>query len=393
MLDSIDIGTSGLTAFSKELQTISNNVSNLNTIGFKGSRSEFSDFFAQGNNGQVGGEAAPVGAGLNTLSSVINFTQGQVNNTGNDLDAAINGLGFFVLHDKTGNTVYTRDGQFQFDSSGYLESTTNGDRVQGLNAQGALQDISLSSIKTNPAKATTSMTFTGGLSTGDPDHTVNNVNVIDAAGGTHSLTVDFRNNNSTTAGDWIVTVSDGTTAVATGHIQFLNGVIDPAHSTLSFTYSPSGVAPLPITLTVAPGTTSAATGTTSTLAASTVDGYAQGTITKASYDQTGHLVVTYTNGQTSQSQQLAIATFQDTSVLTPHSGNLFTSSNPTAASLGVASGNTTISADSLEASNVDLSKEFSEIIVTQRGYQASSELISTANQMLNTLIQMKGQTS
>jgi flagellar hook protein FlgE len=146
---------------------------------------------------------------------------------------------------------------------------------------------------------------------------------------------------------------------------------------------------MPLSLTLDPSTTEPSSGS-STLAVETIDGFGQGTVTASSFDANGNLVVTYSNGQTDKSQQLALASFASNDTLVPVSGNNFVTGNEQSVTLGTAqTGVTTIDSSSLEASNVDLSTEFSDIIITQRGYQASSEVISTANQMLDTLIHMK----
>ena len=389
MLDSIHIGTSGLIGFSKQLQTISNNVANLNTPGFKGSNSQFTAFFSQGGNsalkGQGGGQT---GSGLGTLPSVVNFAQGQINQTGNDLDAAINGNGFFILRSSSGQTLYTRDGQFKFDAKGILVNA-NGDHVQALNAQGVLQDISLNGARSNPAAASTGITMTGSLSTIDANKLIGGVTVTDSAGGTHTLSVNFQNNTAVTPGSWLVTVKDGATTVGTGEVRFTGGILNPAFNTVSFTYSPVGATALPLTLTMDPSSTSPTSGTSS-LAVSTIDGYGTGDLTQATFDAEGHVVLSYSNGQTTRNQTLALATFSSLNDLHAVNGNSFTTTNQQGITVNVArTGITTITADSLEQSNVDLSKEFSEIIITQRGYQAASELVSTANQMLDTLLRMK----
>ncbi|MFZ6756290.1 flagellar basal-body rod protein FlgF [Undibacterium sp. Ji50W] len=390
MLNSIKIATTGLTGFSKELQTISNNVANLNTPGFKGSNAKFSSFFSHDGDSASGGhQGAASGAGLAVLPSVVNFAQGQINQTGNDLDVAVDGNGFFVLRDSQGQTFYTRDGSFKFDSKGFLVDA-DGNHVQALTNQGVLQDISITGLKTNAASATKAIQLSGRLSTADTDKAVGGVIVTDAVGGTHTLAVNFKNNNAATPGSWLVTIKDGNDTVGTGEVKFISGVLDSAHNSVAFTYSPSGVAPLSLTMTLDASTTSAATGA-STLAVASIDGFAQGDMSNASFDGQGNLVISYTNGQTSKNQTLALANFSSTDHLVAISGNKFKSTRQQDVSLGVASSNlSTIDGGSLEGSNVDLSKEFSEIIITQRGYQASSELISTANQMLDTLLHMKG---
>ncbi|GAB2842895.1 flagellar hook protein FlgE [Pseudoduganella ginsengisoli] len=396
MLKSINIGTSGLVGFSKGLETISQNVANLNTPGYKGSSAQFTALFDAGD--QSAGNATGNrnshtgmrgGAGMAVLPSVIDFGQGQVSQTGNDLDVAIDGSGFFVLHDDAGNASYTRDGRFSFNSDGLLVNQA-GLKAQALGTDGALHDITLEGARNNPASATKNIKLSGTLSTADTTKIVSGINVTDAAGGSHTLSVEFKNNTAATAGSWLVTVKDGATTVGSGEIRYANGVLDPTRASVAVTYAPAGVASLPLTFTVDAASTSAASGS-STMAASSVDGYGLGVLTSATFDSTGTLVISYSNGQTAKNQTLALANVASTAELEQASGNTYTSNKPQSVTLGVAKGSgTSIAAGSVEGSNVDLSTQFSAIIITQRGYQASSELVSTANEMLDTLMRMKG---
>lgn len=390
MLNSINIGTSGLTGFSKELETISNNVANLNTTGFKGANAQFSALFSQGGN-----SAGPnltgtnSGSGLGTLPALVDFSQGQISQTGNDLDVAIDGNGFFVLKDSSGAISYTRDGRFNFDSKGILVNAS-GAHVQQLSETGTLQDITLEGQRNSAASATKEIKLGGTLSLTDTTKVVSGISVIDGAGATRTFTVEFKNNNSVTPGSWLVSVKEGTTEVATGEIAYINGRLDPAKSSIAFTYNPTGAAAMPMTITVDASSTSPATGT-SGMALTSTDGWGEGTLTKATFNSTGKLVISYSNGQTAEKQTLALAHINTASDLEQVGGNTFRSTNPQAVKLGTASGKgSSISTESVEGSNVDLSKQFSAIIITQRGYQASSELISTANEMLDTLMRMKG---
>lgn len=392
MLTSINIGTSGLVGFSKGLETISQNVANLNTPGFKGSSSQFNSLFSAGSeNGGTGNgqQGAAGGSGMTATASVLNFGQGQLNQTGKDLDVAIDGNGFFVLKDGDGNTSYTRDGRFSFNEEGILVSA-KGEHVQALDAEGKLKDITLEGVRSNPASASATIKLNGTLSTADTTKVVSAINVTDSAGGTHALSVEFKNNTAVTAGSWLVTVKDGSTVVGTGEIKYANGFLDAATANISVNYAPAGVAAMPLTITVDASSTSAASGASS-MALASVDGYGIGAMTKTAFDETGTLVVSYSNNQTSKKQTLALANFPTTATLHENGKGAFTSTTPNDVVLGVAKGSADkITGGSLEGSNVDLSKEFSAIIVTQRGYQAASELISTANQMLETLMRMKG---
>lgn len=390
MLKSINIGTSGLIGFSKELQTISNNVANLNTPGFKGSNAQFASLFDAGAGTGTGKGGTDSGSGLATMPNVMNFSQGQINQTQSDLDVAIDGSGFFVLKDDAGNTTYTRDGRFSFNAKGTLV-TAAGDKVQGLSADGTLKDITMGDVKTNPPKASTEINLTGNLSSADTLKTISGIQVINSAGGTQTLTLELKNNTAVTPGSWLATVKDGAATVGTGEIRFdTSGKLDPAFSSFAINYTPTGASPLALTFKLGSGSLNPATGA-ATIAVSNIDGYLAGQMTKATFDASGKLAITYSNGQTTKEQTLALAEFASTASLQQGSGTSYTNSDPSSVRLGTANGGaSSINASSLEGSNVDLSKQFSAIIITQRGYQAASELISTANEMLDTLMRMKG---
>lgn len=396
MLDSIYVGLTGLIGYQKSLKVISNNVANLNTPGFKSSQLQFADLFytSQGANTATPDGAAQFGTGLNTLATVFDFKQGQIRQTGNDMDAAVDGNGLFVLKDKEGNLRFSRAGQFSFDSDGFLVAQSSGARVLGLGEDGQLTDISLTGIRVNAPKATSKVAFSGNLSSTADQDVINSVKVIDALGGEHLLKLTFKNNASTTPGGWTVTVSDDKGDVGTGDIGFQNGIPDPAASSFTLTYAPAGTSGTPITFDFSTDTTSFSSGTQSTLAVKSQDGFAAGALTKVSFDKDGNLLATYSNGQVTKPQRLALASFErPDATLTEIGGNEFTAVQ---GSNTVHFGNAgtdvfgKISSGVVEISNVDLSQEFSDLIVTQRGYQASSQLISTANELVQELLDMRG---
>lgn len=393
MLDTIYIGTSGLTGYSEGLRTVSNNLTNVNTPGYKGSQLQFADMFSQQSgfgNGSTGGGSAS-GGGLQALAMAINFKQGEFQQTGNALDVGIDGQGFFTLSDN-GQMRYTRDGQFQFNADGYLVSRVDGSRVQALNDKNQLADITLSSIQNNSPKVTGTVTFSGNLASDATTFTLNNVSVIDAAGGTHNLTLTFTNNNATTAGAWGVSIADGATTVGTGSIQFASGLPMAGSNSVAVTYSPSGVASIPLTFDFSNAVTSFAASGTSTLAVSKQDGHAAGTLTDVAFDDQGFVSATYSNGQTVKGARLALASFDSESNIEQAGSNEFTSNNPTAVHYGYAKTKSfgSLKSSVVEGSNVDMSQEFSNLIVMQRGYQASSHVVSTANDMIQELFDMKG---
>jgi flagellar hook protein FlgE len=217
------------------------------------------------------------------------------------------------------------------------------------------------------------------------------VKVIDAVGGEHLLDVTLTNQNATTPGAWQVDLMDGTTTVGSGQIVFINGVPDPLNSKVSVTYTPSGQSAIPLTLDFSTDVTSFASGNLSTLAMNKQDGILPGSLTAVTFDSTGTLALTYSNGQTDKGARLALAQFDSPDSIAAVGNNQFIATDQQGWKIGVAGsgGFGTVSASMLEASNVDLSKEFSDLVIMQRGYQASSQVITTANEMLQELFAMK----
>jgi flagellar hook protein FlgE len=394
MLDTIYIGMSGLTGYSKGLRVIGNNLTNVNTPGFKGSQLQFADLFYQGSSsaGGMGNGSAQLGMGLNTLATTINFKEGDLRQTGNNLDLAINGEGFFTLNDD-GKARYTRAGQFQFDRDGFLVSTTSGLHVSGFDENGKLADISLSGLHSNSPKASTTVKFGGNISSNAAtDVTLNNVTLINPVGGQHAVKLTFKNNGASAPGNWTVTISDDIGTIDTGEIQFASGSPVADASKIAFTYAPTGVDPFSVTLDFSSEVTSFAAGNTSTIAANSQDGVSAGSLTDVSFDASGTLIAKYSNGQTANGPRLALARFDSTKDIVALGGNEFASANDQAVHLGHASDSLfgTLSSGVVEGANVDLAEEFSNLIVMQRGYQASSHVISTANELIQQLFDMKG---
>jgi flagellar hook protein FlgE len=392
MLESIYIGLTGLVGYSQGLKVISNNVANLNTPGFKASQLQFADMF-YATHGTGGGQNGlpQFGSGLNTLGTVFDFSQGEIRQTGNDLDAAVQGNGLFVLRNKAGEMRFSRAGQFGFDPDGFLVSRSGGSRVLALSAAGELTEVSLAGLRLNPPRATSSVRFTGNLSSTVAQNIVDSVRVIDAVGGEHLLKLTFANDSATATGQWIVTVADGTTTVGSGTIRFQSGQPAPAASSFSVSYGPGGAAATSISFDFSGDTTSFDSGTQSTLAVSSQDGFGVGSLTKVTFDNEGHLAMSYSNGQEVKGPRLALASFErpDAS-LSEVGGNEFAIEGSVPLRLGYAAtgvfGN--ISAGVVEISNVDLSQQFSDLIIAQRGYQASSQVMGTANELLQVLLDL-----
>ena len=400
MFDSIYSADTGLQSFSKALTVLSNNVANMNTPGFKGSDVNFRDLIYQytTSGGQEGETESQVGEGSATSGTRIDFAQGQLTNTGNPLDVAITGDGFFVLHDGA-STYYTRAGQFKMDANGYLVDTTSGARVQAIDAKGNLQDINLASLQASPAKATSTITFVGNLSRDATSDQIGSITVYDAVGGSHTLTVNFASNSGTQAGTWTVQVQDekGNT-IGSGQIEFgSDGSPAAGFNSITCTLAPSGVPKSTISLNFGdPGSFSGATnfsgGSTSDLKMNTQDGYAAGSLLTTSFDAQGFVTLQYSNGQTIKGPQLALAWFDNLQGLQQMGNELFTNPSGMKPQLDKANGQVmgTLTSNELEQSNVDLTKQFTELVIIQRGYQSSSQVISVTNQMIQALIDIRG---
>ncbi len=200
---------------------------------------------------------------------------------------------------------------------------------------------------------------------------------------------------------WLIRIEDaaGNLVDDTGQVQFQgDGSPLDGFNTHTFTFTPPGAAgPQSITFDFGPaggfsGATNFSAGPDSTLAVSSQDGFASGAITKATIDTNGTLVLTYSNGQTAKPAQLALAWFDFLQGLEPTGGNNFENSAGLKMQLGTANTSLfgSITAGSIESANVDLGQEFTDLVVIQRGYQASSQVITTANEMIQTLLDIKG---
>ena len=197
---------------------------------------------------------------------------------------------------------------------------------------------------------------------------------------------------ATQPGAWKVTVEDGPNKIGEGMLVFKDGRLDPASAKIGVTYALPSLATQSITLDFSEGVTSFASGTTSTLTVSGQDGYTAGTATGVTFDASGTLSVAYSNGQSVQGSRIALARFSSDDVLSPLGASQFvlvdargrTVGNPREAGFG------RLQTGRVEGSNVDLSQEFSDLVVMQRGYQAASQTISTANDLIQSLFDLKG---
>lgn len=394
MIETLYIGMSGLTGYSNGLRGIANNVANLNTPGFKGSTLSFSDLFYS-NSGSAGthhGSVGPsFGHGVATGQTSLNFRQGDLRQTGNTLDLALEGQGLFVLRDDSGELRYTRAGQFEINQDGVLVDRTSGSKVMALDASGGLTEVNITGDRVSAPKSTTRVVFAGNLSSTKTEETIEGINVIDAAGTSHALSLHFANDSATKEGRWKVTLREGSTTVGTTTIDFVDGKPKAGANSLSFDYTPKGQPKMTLTMDFSGQVTSFASGTLSTLATASQDGHQAGALSQFTFDNKGVMQLEFANGQKSEGVRLALANVESPQLLVAAGSNSFVTVQGAEVTYGGAGEGAfgALRSGSLEISNVNLSQEFSDMVIMQRGYQASAQIVSTANDMLQELFGMK----
>jgi flagellar hook protein FlgE len=508
--DSLFIGVTGLTAFQSQIDTISNNIANVGTTGYKGQNVNFADLlyqttgFPSAPSQTLGGiNAQQVGDGVKISSIDTDFTQGGLETTGINTNLAINGSGFFALNNTNGTatTTYTRNGDFSLNDAGYLYDPSSGLAVLGYPIQpdGTISQVAppqpiqipfglkeaavgtggvtvsgIAAQKTGPSNDKVyDVTFGGNLnqtdyitavSTGGATATATTITttLYDSLGGTHAVQITYQpatafvnggvtiaagmtvpNVNGTgvtVATEWKYTVSstDGSILSATqssGYIwfdqngQFINtsgvgnggtpATVPPAADFHTAGTNPTGSGAggagnlLGVTQWNTPAgannaasvPTAAAPGiigldfsdvnslaTTATVDTVLQNGYAAGILSNITIGQDGSVTGAFTNGQNSTIGKLALANFSNEGGLVRLGGNQFQASvNSGAAQYGFAGTGAlgTIDSGALEQSNVSIATEFTKMILAQRSFEANAKSITTADQNLQTVIQLK----
>lgn len=394
MLESIYVGMTGLLGYSRGLRVIANNTANINTPGFKSSSLQFADMFYTGGN-LAGGNASQnrdqVGFGLNTTGTAMSFKQGELRQTGNNLDMAVDGQGLFVLQDAEGKITYTRAGQFKFDDNGVLVSRANGEKVMGMDDGGTLAEISLAGQMLNQGRPTSRIKFAGNLSNTATQPFNGPVQVLDELGISHTLTLKISavaNATNTVKAELL----DGTIVLGSSNIVFSGGSkATPETALMQVAYTPAGQPTMMLTLDFSTDVSYFAQGNSSDFKVASQDGVGPGSLSSTAFDGDGILRLAYSNGQTVKGARLALARFDSPDAVAALGNNQFEMVNKNAWHYGKAGEGAfgSVRAGQIEISNVDLSQEFSDLVIMQRGYQASSQVISTANEMLQQLFSMK----
>ncbi len=462
MMRSLYSGVSGLQNHQTRMDVIGNNISNVNTIGFKRGRVNFQDMISQ----QIGGSSRPteekggvnpkeVGLGMSVAAIDTVFTQGSFQSTGITTDIAINGNGFFVLKNAD-QTYYTRAGAFGVDSEGTLVNPANGLRVQGwmaenvngvsmVNTSATPTDITIPVGQKDPPKATENVHYFCNLDKNTPlipeNPTQDQINagtwqtsveIYDSFGNTHIVAMNYQRVPGT-SNQWTVTINvDPDAEVATDtriglgttdgmqntynlnfdNFGYLASVVDSAGNVTN----PEGEIVLQASYTVpdsndnADGTPyrqtfnlnlgtigTAENGTTQAASASTnkanyQDGYPLGYLDTFRIDGTGLITGVYSNGSTRVIGQIAMASFTNQGGLEKKGDTMFMeSTNSGMANIGESGtqGKGSLVSGTLEMSNVDLSEQLTDMIVTQRGFESNAKTIQTSDSMLETILSLK----
>lgn len=370
---------SGLYSFSRSLNTVSNNVTNMNTPGFRASDSFFSN---------IGG-----GRGTRIASDGLRTTGGDIRTTGNDTDLAIQGDGYFVLSDEDGNMYYTRSGQFRFNDDDFLVDVVSGHRVMGFDATGGLIAINRGTYRTLPPAGTTGVHLSGNLpppatGTTPPPTTINTITVYDDLGVQRTLSATFT--ATATPGTFTVVITDGGVNVGSGEVHF-DGSGSPVAGFNTLTANLLGAGGRAIVFNFGtPGGREGMTsnpGNTQALTATTDDGHGVLGLRELRFNEKGVMEFIYSDSEKRTGPQVALATFTNESEMQLDGGRLISGATIGNREIGRPGEGRfgRIASKSLEMSNVDLTQEFAEMIIIQRGYQASSRVMSVSNEMLEQL--------
>jgi flagellar hook protein FlgE len=396
MLRSLFSGISGLRAHQQMMDVTGNNIANVNTTGYKSSQTVFQDTLSQMVNAagapqnQAGGtNPAQVGLGVRLASITANFGQGAAQTTGKSSDMMIQGDGFFVVK-SGGEALYTRAGSFTFDANGSL-TTPTGQIVQGwgadadgeVNTSGAPGDIRLPiGISLSPT-VTENITLTGNFSNEAIIGTTKEIpiKVYDAAGAANTMIVSFEKTGAT---EWTLSLPDGSLQPITFTDGKAVGDLDPVTGLDSGKWLVGNYTIDVHDLTQFSGNTEARV--------SNSDGSGAGVLSSYTVSNTGQIVGVFSNGLKQTLGQVALANFNNVNGLEKIGDSMFRSTvNSGLAQVGPAgsAGLGLITSGALEMSNVDLAQEFTNLVIAQRGFQANSRIITTSDEILQELVNLK----
>lgn len=428
---SFSIPLTGLKSDSTALNTIANNLANMNTTAFKSQSTNFSDLFYQQIGSTGAGDPIAVGAGVKVASNSIAFTQGSINSTSKSTDVALNGRGFFVVGNGSGAYEYSRAGNFTADSSGNLV-TSGGMSVMGfpavngvVNTNAPLQAINIPIGQVQQPRASTTVAMTANLdaaaTTVPPTSFPSQITVYDSLGEPHVVTVTFtQQSTSAVPNTWNYSIElpasdytgaapapitgtmafDGggnlTTVTPTGGVAGAVGSApgDVSSIAMGFNGLANGASNLSIewNLLGANGTPNISqVATDSSVSGTTQDGYASGQYQDFSIGSDGTVTASYSNGKKQNVGQLALADVANEQGLEllgdGNYGATLASGTASIATSG-ANGLAKIQGGALEASNVNISSEFSNLIIAQRAFEANAKSVTTFDTVTQDTINM-----
>ena len=403
---SFNIALTGLDAASNELSVVSNNLANADTVGFKSSRAEFGDIYAAS---QTGTSATAVGNGVQVQEIAQQFTQGNTETTGNNLDMAINGNGFFVVSN-AGSLQYTRDGEFQVNNAGQVTTATGAllqvyaPTANGTFNTGGLSNLTVTSNE-SAASATTTATLTATLpanaaapatttfSPSDPTSYTDttSMTVYDSLGAAHTASLYFI--KGANPNQWnVATYVDGNEVGTPTELDYSTSgsLTNPANGQITLpAYTPAtGAADMNITLNLS-GTQQ--TGDQFNVAAVQQNGYTTGSLSGININSSGVVQAAFTNGQSIDLGQIAMANFTNPQGLQQDGNSSWSQTTASGEPVMGTAGSSNfgdINSGELEESNVDTTSALVDMITAQRDYQANAQMIQTQDQMSQTIIQV-----
>ena len=404
LLSSLYTGVSGLSANSEAMGIIGDNISNVNTVGFKSSKAVFSDLFSTvlAN----GSTTRQLGRGSQLSGTLKEFSQGAFEASSNALDMALDGSGFFVVNNGSGNQ-YTRAGQFRLNDNGLVQTVTGqtlqGQRVTNGTVSSTVESIDLAGVQSSP-EATTSFTLGANLDASSSSTATFNspISIYNSVGTQVTASIQFTKVDGANSWNYNISTSEGTlTSGASGTVSFDNSgnltspTTDPS---IVIDYSASASPALTQTLSWdlvnSSGTTNgkltgfAAASNNNSLVQ---DGFSTGTLVGLTTDSTGIISGLFNNGQTDKLFQVTLGDFLAPTGLQRAGANLFSETADSGqVVLGTAGtgGFGGITGQSLELSNVDLAEQFVTMIQTQQAFQASARIITTADDLMTEAVNL-----
>ncbi len=412
MFTAFSTALSALNAHSQAVDVVGNNLANLNTIGFKTSSVAFRDLVSQSLGASDG--RAQVGLGIVQPLTARSFSQGAVKMTSGSLDVAIQGDGFLVLRDTAGGVLYTRGGNLQLDKNGYLV-TLSGERVQGWMVpagaslvEGPVGDIQLPVGALKPPAATRNFSFDLNLNasaSSDPPETFTaSLEVFDSLGAPHVVAITFTKSETANTWNYAVRIPDADVTAPVppleGTVRFdeFGALVEPAPDAAMPQFVVSGLkngaADLELNWSLYRGLTPRLTqyAQPSALAANAQDGSAAAQLMRVGMGDGGVVLAQYSNGQQVEIARLAMASIRNPeSLIAAGNNNYQLSSRSALPAIGLpgTGGRGTLLAGAVESSTVDIAREFANLIVYQRGYQANARVVGVADELSQETINLK----